>query len=171
MNPINPEVLVLGIGNVLLGDEGVGVSVVRHLLDSGWLPPGVEVLDGGTGSMVLLGPMRAARRMILVDATLDGQTPGTVRRLEPRFASDFPPSLTAHDIGLKDLLDSFYLLGERPEVVLFTVTVEEIQDLRIGLSRPVAEAIPEVVERIHEELAITEALWEPWVHSGQAPQD
>jgi len=164
---MSPEVLVLGIGNVLLGDEGVGVHVIQHLQDSEGLPPGVEILDGGTGSMVLLGPMRAARRMILVDATLDGQRPGTVRRLEPRFASDFPPSLTAHDIGLKDLMDSFYLLGERPEVVLFTVTVEAIQDLRIGLTPAVAEAVPEVAERIHEELAINESLWEPWVPSGQ----
>lgn len=158
----SPEILVLGIGNILLGDEGVGVSVVQHLLATEGLPAKVEVLDGGTGSMVLLGPMRDARRMILVDATMDGNPPGTVRRLEPRYASDFPPSLSAHDIGLKDLLDSFYLLGDSPQVVLYTVTIDAIQDMHIGLSYAVAEAVPEVAERIREELAIIDALWEPW---------
>ena len=105
-----------------MGDEGVGVAVVEHLrgLPS---PEGVEYLDGGTGSFTLLGPMREARRIILVDATADGAPPGTVRRLEPRFSRDYPRSLTAHDIGLKDLLDAFYLLGDTPKVTLFAVSI------------------------------------------------
>ena len=112
------RILVLGIGNTLLGDEGVGVAVVDQLTREGGLPGHVDLLDGGTGSLVLLEPMREAGRMILVDATADGQPPGTVRRLEPRFSSEYPASLTAHDIGLRDLLDSFYMLGDEvPQVV------------------------------------------------------
>ena len=106
-------VLVLGIGNVLMGDEGVGVHVVRHL-EKAAVPSGTELLDGGTGSFLLLEPMQRASKVILIDATVDGNAPGTLRRLTPRYSSEYPRTLTAHDIGLKDLLDTFYLLGQLP---------------------------------------------------------
>jgi len=149
---VTPSVLVLGIGNTLLGDEGVGVHVVRSLLESP-APPGVAYLDGGTGSLVLLEPMQEARRLVIVDATADGNPPGTVRRLKPRFSSDFPPSLAAHDIGLRDLLDSFYLMGDaEPDVVLFTVSIALPQDMTTELGPEVAAAVPVAVEAIRREL-------------------
>ncbi|HLO67859.1 MAG TPA: hydrogenase maturation protease [Holophaga sp.] len=149
---MTPSVLVLGIGNTLLGDEGVGVHVVRSLLESP-APPGVAYLDGGTGSLVLLEPMQEARRLVIVDATADGNPPGTVRRLKPRFSSDFPPSLAAHDIGLRDLLDSFYLMGDaEPDVVLFTVSIALPQDMTTELGPEVAAAVPVAVEAIRREL-------------------
>lgn len=146
------DTLILGIGNLLLGDEGVGVHVARHILEGGPLPAGVECLDGGTGSLVLLEPMQAARRIILVDATADGQAPGTIRRLVPRFSSDFPPSLAAHDIGLRDLLDSFYLTGDAPEVILFAVSIALPQDMTTELSAPVAAVVPEAARLALAEL-------------------
>jgi hydrogenase maturation protease len=146
------DTLILGIGNLLLGDEGVGVHVARHILEGPPLPPGVECLDGGTGSLVLLEPMQAARRMILVDATADGQSPGTIRRLVPRFASDFPPSLAAHDIGLRDLLDSFYLTGEAPQGILFAVSISLPQDMTTELSPEVAAAVPVAARLARAEL-------------------
>ena len=152
-DPTSPRTLVLGIGNTLLGDEGVGVAVIDHLKAQGGLPGDVDLLDGGTGSMVLLEPMREARRMILVDATADGAPPGTCQRLVPRFSTDFPPSLTAHDIGLRDLLDTFYLLGETPEVVLFAISIQFPQEINYGLSPEVAAAVPMVSERIRRELS------------------
>jgi len=146
------RILVLGIGNTLLGDEGVGVAVIEYLNAKGGIPAEVDLLDGGTGSMVLLEPMREARRMILVDATADGSPPGTIQRLVPKFSTDFPPSLTAHDIGLRDLLDTFYLLGETPEVVLYAISIRFPQEIHFGLSAEVAAAVPLVVKRIREEL-------------------
>lgn len=148
MNRPDGRTLILGIGNLLLGDEGVGVHVVRHLESLGPLPAGVDCLDGGTGSMVLLEPMQDAGRLILVDATCDGHPPGTVQRLEPRFASDFPPSLTAHDIGLRDLLESFYLIGEAPEVVLFAVSITLPQDMTTELGPAVAAAVSGIAEAV-----------------------
>jgi len=144
--------LVLGIGNVLMGDEGVGVEVIRHL-EGRPLPPDVELLDGGTGSFTLLGPMRRAGRILLVDAAVDESPPGTVRRLEPRFSRDYPRTLTAHDIGLKDLLDAFHLMGEPPRVVLFAITVETPLEPVMGLSPEVAAAVPRVAEQVLAELA------------------
>src|SRR5205085_9924584 len=108
---------------VLMGDEGVGVSVVRELEKTA-LPSGVEILDGGTGSFLLLEPMQSAEKVILIDATIDGEPTGTVRRLRPRFSKDYPRTLTAHDIGLKDLIDTFYLLGKSsPNVTLFAALI------------------------------------------------
>jgi len=98
------KTLVLGLGNVLMGDEGVGVHVVRAL-ELHTLPEGVECLDGGTGGFVLLEPLQSAGRIVLVDAAADGNPIGTVTRTTPRFSRDYPPTLTAHDIGVKDLLD------------------------------------------------------------------
>ncbi len=144
--------LILGIGNILMGDEGVGVEVVRRL-EGMQLPEGVECLDGGTGSFVLLEPMQAAARVILVDATADGKPPGTVTRLEPRFSRDYPKALTAHDIGLKDLLDAFHLLGDPPPVTLFAVTVAPPLEVGIGLTPAIAAAVPQVARLILAELS------------------
>ena len=148
MNPRHGKTLILGIGNLLLGDEGVGVHVVRHIEASGPLPADAECLDGGTGSMVLLEPLQAAGRVILVDATCDGRPPGTVQRLRPRFASDFPPSLAAHDIGLRELLESFYLTGDAPDVVLYAVSIALPQDMTTELSPEVAAVVPEVARAV-----------------------
>lgn len=151
MPPGSGRTLVLGIGNVLMGDEGVGVEVVRRLQGLP-LPAGVECLDGGTGSFALLEPMGRAALIVLVDAAIDEAPPGSVRRLTPRFSRDYPRSLTAHDIGLKDLLDAFHLLGEPPPVVLYAVSVRPPAEPGLDLSAPVAAAVPEVVRRVLGEL-------------------
>jgi hydrogenase maturation protease len=148
------KLLVLGIGNVLMGDEGVGVHVVRHL-EKAEIPSGVELLDGGTGSFLLLDPMQLARKVILIDATLDDNSPGTVRRLVPRFSTDYPRTLAAHDIGLKDLLDTFYLLGHQVDVVLFAVSIAPLQELGLELSPELAARVPGIAELIRDEIKLT----------------
>nr|WP_320133858.1 hydrogenase maturation protease [uncultured Holophaga sp.] len=146
------KTLILGIGNTLLGDEGVGVHVVRHLETLGPFPPGTTLLDGGTLGMVLLAPMQEADRVILVDATQDGQAPGTCTRLIPKYSSDYPPTLTAHDIGLKDLLDCFYLMGEEPNVVLYAVSIPGLGGLSLEMSPEVEAAVPGVALACMREL-------------------
>jgi len=143
-------VLILGIGNVLMGDEGVGVHVVERLQEA-TLPDGVECLDGGTGSFLLLEPMQQASRVILIDATVDGAPAGTMRRLRPRFSKEYPRTLTAHDIGLKDLLDAFYLLGQPADVTLFAVSIDPPQDLSVELSPEVNAIVPEVARSVMAE--------------------
>ncbi len=145
------NVLVLGIGNVLMGDEGVGVHVVRHLeqLD---IPPGVGLLDGGTGSFLLLDPMQRADKIILIDATMDGNPIGTIRRLTPRFSTDYPRTLTAHDIGLKDLLDTFYLLDHPLDVVLFAISISSVQYIGMELSPEIRTLVPEFAQLLLREI-------------------
>ena len=144
-------VLVLGIGNVLMGDEGVGVHVVRQLSQME-LPQNVECLDGGTGSFLLLEPMQEARRVILIDATIDGNPAGTVTRLTPKFSSDYPKTLTAHDIGLKDLLDAAYFTGRGLDVTLFAVSIDPLQGLGMELSPAITRRIPKIAATVNEEL-------------------
>lgn len=145
------KTLVLGLGNVLMGDEGIGVAVVKQLETLG-LPAGIECLDGGTGGMVLLEPLENAGRVILIDAAADGNPLGTVTRTTPRFSKDYPVTLTAHDIGVKDLLDVFYIRGNAPEVVLYAITIDPRQPIRMSLSPEGEKAAAEAVDRIAAEL-------------------
>jgi len=144
------EVLILGIGNLLMGDEGVGARVAQHV-NTFVLPEDVECLDGGTGGFHLLGPIQQAQKVILVDATVDGAPAGTVRRLRPRFAKEYPRTLTAHDIGLKDLLDAFYLLGDSPDVTLFAISIPPLQQLGLELSAEVNAVVPQVAKMVFDE--------------------
>src|SRR5271166_6959976 len=145
------KTLVLGLGNVLMGDEGIGVHVVRAL-EKHMLPAGVECLDGGTGGFVLLEPLQSAERIILIDAAADGNPLGTVTRTTPRFSRDYPPTLTAHDIGVKDLLDVFYIQGGGPDMVLYAITIDPRQPIRMSLSAVAEVAAAVAVERILAEI-------------------
>lgn len=148
------KTVILGIGNTLMGDEGVGVAVIREL-EVRIKDPSIRIVDGGTGGFHLLEFFQEFDRVILVDATADGQPAGTVGMLRPRFSSDYPVTLTAHDIGLKDLLDALYLLDVRPEIVLFTVSIELPKDLNTELTAPIRAAVPTAASAV-----------ETWLESG-----
>ncbi len=148
------KILILGIGNVLMGDEGIGVHAVNSI-DKASLPENVEVLDGGTGSFLLIGPMQSAEKVILIDATLDSAEPGTVRRIRPKFSKDYPKTLTAHDIGLKDMIDAFYLMGNTPEVTLFAVSIAPLGEVTLDMSPEIAAIVPSIVKQVLEEVEIS----------------
>src|ERR1035437_500008 len=95
------EILILGIGNYLMGDEGIGVHVANRLQKEN-LPPGIDIVDGGTGGFHLLEYFETYQTIILIDATLDNNPNGTIRLIKPRFAQDFPKAMSTHDSGLKD---------------------------------------------------------------------
>jgi hydrogenase maturation protease len=145
------KTLVLGLGNILMGDEGIGVHVVRAL-EKHPLPADVECLDGGTGGFILLEPLENAGRIVLIDAAADGNPPGTVTRTTPRFSRDYPPTLTAHDVGVKDLLDVFYMQGGGRDVVLYAITIDPRQPISMNLSADGKKAAEAAVERILAEL-------------------
>jgi hydrogenase maturation protease len=149
------KTLVLGLGNILMADEGVGVHVV-HAIEKHALPPGVECLDGGTGGFVLLEPMQAADRIVMIDAAADGNPIGTVTRTVPRFSRDYPPTLTAHDVGIKDLLDLFYMLDGGREVTLYAITIDPRQPISLDLSPVVKEAADVAIQSLLQELGPTQ---------------
>ena len=156
------KTLILGLGNILMGDEGVGVHVVRaveqRLMRAFELPSNIECLDGGTGGFILLEPLQQADRIVLIDAAADGNPPGTVTRTTPKFARDYPPTLTAHDIGVKDLLDVFYMQGGGRDVVLYAITIDPQQPISLSLSATVTRAAEEAVQLILGELEATCAV-------------
>jgi hydrogenase maturation protease len=162
----HPRTLVMGVGNLLLGDEGVGVHVVRRLLEGGDLPPDVTAVDGGTGGFHLLSYLSDFDRVVMIDATMDGRPDGTLSVIEPRYASDFPRSLSAHDIGLRDLVESAALLGTLPKVYLLTVSVSDLQPMQVTLSPAVEAAVPRAVERVVDLLA---DLWAADAAAGPVP--
>lgn len=153
----NPKTLIVGLGNLIMGDEGVGVHAVRAI-EKQELPPGVECLDGGTGGFILLEPLESADRIVLIDATADGTPPGTVTRTTPRFARDYPHTLTAHDIGIKDLLDAFYMQGGSRDVILYTISIDPCQPISLDLSPDVARAVGVTVASILAELQQVSAV-------------
>jgi len=140
------DILVLGIGNLLMNDEGVGIHVVTRLEKEGI--PGADLMDGGTGGFHLLGFIQSYKTIIIIDASLDEFPAGHVRVLQPRYARDFPKQLSAHEIGLKDLIDSAILLGNMPTLHLVAISVKDFQDMGIELSPEVEAAIPLAIETV-----------------------
>ena len=147
-----PRILVMGVGNVLMGDEGVGVHAVRLLEKQPW-PSHVTLLDGGTGGFHLLSHFGECDVIVMIDATLDDRPAGTVSVIEPRYAKDFPRSLSAHDIGLKDLVESAALLSMLPRVLLVTVSVGDLQPMQLTLSPPVDASLGQVVDVVTDLVA------------------
>jgi hydrogenase maturation protease len=94
----------------------------------------------------------------MIDATMDGQPAGTVSVLRPRYASDFPRSLTAHDIGLRDLVEAAALLGHLPRVTLVTVSIAAIVPMDTTLSPAVEAAIPAVRAMVNALVAAETAV-------------
>ena len=137
------QTLILGVGNVLLGDEGVGVHAIEYLKQFS-LPPNVTLVDGGTGGFHLLSYFEEYSPIILIDATMDGNVDGTVRLLKPKFASDFPKTLSAHDIGLRDLIETAALLSTVPPVFLITVSISDIQPMSVELTPAVQNSLSNV---------------------------
>jgi len=144
---IAERILILGIGNFLMGDEGIGVHVANALANEPW-PEGIEVVDGGTGGFHLLGYFEGHSYVIIIDATLDGNPPGTIRLIKPRFAKDFPPAMSTHDIGLKDMVSALQLLDRMPEIDLFVVSIESIQQQGIELTPAIKATIPLISAKV-----------------------
>ena len=141
------KILVLGIGNYLLGDEGVGVHAI-HTLAKTKLPDNVDIVDGATGSFDLLPIMGSYDKVILIDATMDDKKIGSINVLYPRYSSDFPIALSSHDVGLKDLLDALELKGDMPKLILITITIKDILAMKIELHESVEAALPEVAKTV-----------------------
>ena len=130
-------------------DEGVGIHVINRLEEEGGIP-GADLMDGGTGGFHLLGYIQSYKTIVFVDASLDSYPAGHVRVLQPRFAKDFPKQLSAHEIGLKDLLDSAFLLGSTPQLYLVAISVKDFQDMGMELSAEVRASVPEAVRKVRE---------------------
>jgi hydrogenase maturation protease len=150
---VTTKTLVLGLGNILLRDEGIGVWVAESLSRGFEFPSEVTVLEGGTLGLDLLPRLEGVERLLLIDAVKLGRGPGEVARL----AGDEVPAaldvkISPHQVGVQDLLAAARLLGrEPPEVVLWGMEPERL-DPGTGFSPSVLAALPRLQTEVLEEL-------------------
>jgi len=148
------DTLILGVGNPLRGDDGVGVLAVQRLLARPDLPAGVAVVDGGTAGLGLIPLIENYRRVVLVDAVLMGEPPGTVRRFawhEARVAGHEQP-LSLHQSDLADALALAEALGSLPPVIIVYGVQPQHTDWEQPLSEAVARALPGLVNALLSEV-------------------
>lgn len=147
------RIVVLGIGNILMTDEGIGPHAVDALQKRYALPDEVEVVDGGTAGMELIRYVSGADHLIVVDAVRVGQPPASVVRMTgdavPAF---FRTKLSPHQVGLSDLLATLTILGESPGTVTLIGVQPESFDMNMDLSPAVAAKLDTVVEMVADEL-------------------
>ena len=147
------RILILGLGNPLLGDEGIGMRVVEELKGLE-LPDGVVVVEGGTTGLGLIGLMEGYERVIIVDAADMGHPPGRVVRftpLEVQLKTAEAP-LSLHQIGLEEVLALAEALEVAPaELVIIGIQPNQVQ-VGAGLSPEVERAIPQIIRIILDEL-------------------
>lgn len=147
------EVLVLGVGNVLMRDEALGVRAVEELGRRFRFPDNVELIDGGTAGIELLSYIRDRDHLIIIDAVKSGNPPGTVVRIEGRdVPAKFETKISPHQLGISDLLATATISGKLPEkMVLFGIEPKTVE-LGLGLSDEVKAALERLIEIVLEEL-------------------
>lgn len=148
------RIVVLGVGNILLRDEGVGVRVIEKLQSQYSLPENVRVVDGGTQGLWLLSTIQEADHLIVVDAVLGGDEPGTIYRLT---RNDLPKGLrakqSAHDSDLVEALNLCAILEAEPKsVVVVGIEPADIQPFGVDLTEKVAAKMDELVSLVVDEL-------------------
>ena len=167
---MTPRTLVLGLGNVLLRDEGIGVWVAEALRRRFEFPPEVTVVEGGTLGLDLLPLLEGVERLLIIDAVKLGRGPGEIARLE---GEDVPAALevklSPHQVGVQDLLAAARLMGrDLPLVILWGMEPERL-DPGIGFSPPVAAALPRLETQVLEELRRWGVPGEPAVDDAPPP--
>ena len=149
----DPRILVLGVGNTLMRDDGVGVHAVRALADGYELPADVRVVDGGVAGLGLLGEIAVANFLIIVDAVKCGGTPGAIYRLRqedirPRRG----PFVSAHEVGIAEVLAAAEFSGRLPETHIIGIEPLETETVSLDLSLPLRRAMPQIVAAIVDTL-------------------
>jgi len=145
------EVIILGIGNLILKDEGVGVHAVKEL-ENRSLPQGVVAIDGGTATMDLLSVIHESEKIIVIDALSSGEEPGTIYRCLPEDLMDADERpLSLHQVDLLDVLLMARQLGGNAHVVIIGVEPEEIS-YGMELTPKVKAAVPKVIQAVFKEL-------------------
>jgi len=147
------DVLVLGLGNVLLGDDGLGAAAVVCIERDYAVPPGVRLEDGGTLGLSLLGLIAESHHVILIDAVRADAPPGTLVRLDGADVTDaVRDRLSPHQVGVADLLDAARLIGRYPSAVTLLGMVPDAIELAVTRSNAVNSGLQQLVAAIVHEV-------------------
>ncbi len=149
-----PHIMILGVGNILFKDEGLGVRVIERIQELYDFPENVSVVDGGVLGLGLLGTISQADHLIVVDAIRNGGTPGTLYRL---CGEEIPKRIFAknslHQVDLLEALTLCQALDKVPETVIIGVEPEDIDSLDIELTDTVKARVDQLIQSVLEELA------------------
>ncbi|PLX71338.1 MAG: hydrogenase expression protein [Denitrovibrio sp.] len=148
------NLLVLGIGNLVMNDDAAGVLVAQELAPKyNNKRDDLLVLDGGTLGLDLLGYIDWADRLVLVDAVELEMEPGTVVKLEGEDIDvAFESKLSAHQMGMKDMLLTSELMGQRPSEIVFYGIQSGTIDMDMELSEPVKKNMPKLTKHVESEI-------------------
>ncbi|HEQ1858090.1 TPA: HyaD/HybD family hydrogenase maturation endopeptidase [Providencia alcalifaciens] len=147
------RILVLGVGNILLSDEGIGVRIVEALEERYHLPECVEVLDGGTAGMELIGAMADRDHLIIADVVLSSQQPGNILVLrDAEVPALFTRKISPHQLGLSDVLSALHLTDEFPKRLTLVGIVPESLEPAIGLTETGKAALEPALQKVIEVL-------------------
>ncbi|CAA7625741.1 maturation element for hydrogenase 2 [Candidatus Terasakiella magnetica] len=147
------HVVILGVGNILLTDEGVGVHAVNQLLERFDLPEEVDVIDGGTSGMDCLDQVSGADYLLIADCMRAKKEPGTITRLTgDQIPAFFKTRISPHQVGLSDMLGALNFHDMLPKtIVLFGIEPKSFE-LSMELTPEVGAKLSEVVDNLVAEL-------------------
>jgi hydrogenase maturation protease len=148
-----PKILVLGVGNILFTDEGIGVRVVEHLQDAYDFSDNVTLMAGGTLGLRLMDPIMQCERLIVVDAVFGGSEPGSLYRLtDENLRKSLAFKNSMHQTDLVDTLINCELLGSRPEAVVIGIEPFDLKTMHVGVSEGAAALLPKMAEFVLDEI-------------------
>jgi len=149
------NILVMGIGNPLMRDDGIGPRVIEMLRAGYSFPDNVELVDAGTMSYMILDLLRGVDRLIIVDALKNTDLPaGTVLKLTPEEIAENQVCHSMHDVRVVDILQAADLLGTAPQTVAIGMQIETIEEWVLELSEPVEAALPIACAAVLDELEL-----------------
>ncbi len=150
-----PKTVILGIGNVLLSDEGVGVHVANQLAEMD-LPSHVSVVEGGTDGFRLLNIITEADRLIVIDAMKGGAEPGSIYRFDVGEVKNCPSGFktSVHQIGILEVIDLSGLIAKTPHTTVIGIEPKSLE-MSMELSPEIKKKIPKIIELVQEELKRT----------------
>ncbi len=146
---------ILGVGNLLLRDEGFGVHVIERLQNDYVLPPGLEVLDGGTAGIMLAPFIESVDSLYIIDTVKSDSEPGTIMRFSGTglYGGGIRSGISPHQLGLLEVLDLCRLRERAPERVVALAAVPEDLSTGAGLSATLESCVGQVINLLREELA------------------
>lgn len=145
------KILVLGLGNILLADEGFGVRALYYLLDHYEWPDNVHLMDGATQGLMLTGDLLDCDLAVILDVALTGSPPGTTILVEDEIFPEKPRG-SMHDASLADILLTCELAGSRPKTLVFAIEPWDCRNLTGELTPQAADALPGFCEKVTREL-------------------
>ena len=146
--------LILGVGNILLSDEGVGVRVVQELEKRPEIQPHFDIIDGGTCGMELLDAMANRKHLIIVDAVLANKQPGEIVVLhDEQVPTFFSRKISPHQLGICDVLSALKLTDEFPQNLCLIGIQPESLEASIGLTETIQKAMPKIFATLNQVIA------------------